>query len=87
MSGPDLRLISGRRVTAVRTPAPVQPRHPDERLAQAVHNAWSDGYDTGQRGARARGWLVGLGYGLLAGVALAGVALWAAVRLGLLRLG
>jgi len=64
--------------------APQRPRAPVQTPAEhALARAWADGYDTAEREHHTKGWRLGVGHGLLAGVALGAVGMAAAFALGL----
>jgi len=67
--------------TPATLPAPMAP-HPDSRHAAALRAAWQAGYDQAERTHHLQGWRVGVVHGLLAGVLLGCLAMWAALQLG-----
>jgi len=51
---------------------------------KALRIAYTQGVDDGERMGHVQGWRTGVGHGLVYGIALGALALWAALHLGLL---
>ena len=84
---PDARRHNGRehpRLVSVQPPA-TRPAplaaHPDERLSAAILAARADGRDAGERDAWPRGWRAGVGHGLVAGLLVGALAMYAGLQI------
>lgn len=77
--------MTPRPLNLVQTPATVPPppaRSVEGRVSQALKSAWQSGYDAAERVHYVQGWRHGIGHGLVSGILLGCLAMWAAVQIG-----
>ena len=67
--------------TPATLPAPPAP-HPDQRHQAGLQAAWQAGHEAAERPHYVNGWRQGVGHGLLAGLLLGCLGMWAALQLG-----